>query len=132
MKAYEQLESFKASRMGTKRGWALANARMGFNIPVGRYASARADMEAQKKAHTLHKLDTLPQGVSVPIYCEPKIKKLCTVSRSFGYVFVITKRGRIYAEGKIQSKKWLEYMSENNKLYWGEFCDGVRIVREVK
>lgn len=132
MKVWEQIEPFCARKMGSKSGWALANVRQGFNIPTGRYQSCKADIEAQLKAKTAHSFRTLPQGVSVPVYAIARLKKICTVHRLNGYAFVITSKGKIYADGHLKSRKWLEYVASNNHLYWGEFCDGVRVVKEMR
>ena len=53
--AWQQELNFNINKMGTKKGWCLQNARLGFGIPKGTYASAKADMLAQKaKAHYIH------------------------------------------------------------------------------
>ena len=39
--------------MGTKKGYCLQNVRLGFGIPA-KYASAKVDMEANKKAGNDH------------------------------------------------------------------------------
>lgn len=125
---WEQIQPFKASRMGKRKGYALENCRLGFMIPTGRYYSALADMRDQKRLKTLHRLDTLPLGVAVPIYAEPKIGM---VSR-YGFVFIKTASGAIYADGKRQRETYISEMREYFKLYWGELCDGVRVVKEIK
>lgn len=132
MRIWEPIRAFDSQKMGDKRGWALANVRQGFNIPAGRYASCKTDLEAQLKAKTAHAFRTLPQGASVPIYAIAKIMKVRTVHRLYGYAFVITDKGEIYADGHRKSRKWLEDIARNNHLYWGEKCDGVRIVKEVR
>ena len=65
---YEQLVEASPARMGRQKGWCLQNTRLSFGFKVGKYASARADAQAQIKNGTMHPIDTLPTNVSVPVY----------------------------------------------------------------
>ena len=67
--SWKQVKSFNLSKMGTRKGWCLMNARLGFGIATGRFASAKADMESQRKNGTLHQGNP-PAGVSVPVYLD--------------------------------------------------------------
>lgn len=115
--AWRQVKSFNLSKMGTKKGWCLQNVRLGFGIMQGKYPSAKADMEAQKKGGTLHPIDTLPKNVAVPVYLD-------TSSR---YEHVIASdKGVFYSDGKR-----LTSLNGFKCFGWGELCDGVRVVEYV-
>lgn len=123
---YTNALKFSAKSMGKMRGFALKNVREGFGIPYGTFATVKDDIKWQRQEKTLHKLDTLPIGATVPIYCQPKLH---STSR-YGFVFVFTANGKIYADGKRikDTKDYIERMKLSFKLYWGEYCDGRRVV----
>lgn len=115
--SYEQTLNFNPSKMGTRKGWCLMNCRLGFGIQRGCFPSAKADMESQKKNKTLHDIKTLPTNCAVPVYCD-------TVSQ-YEHV-VVCDHGTWYEDGKKIKKP-------NYKFFgWGELCDGVRVIKEVK
>lgn len=126
MNNYIQVKEFNAKKMGHQKGYSLKNMREGFGIPWGRFPAVVHDIKWQKEAKALHDLSTLPLDVDVPIYCKPKLRSL----NRLGFCFVMTKDGRIYADGKLikNTKAYIEKMKLGFKLYWGEFCDGVRVV----
>jgi len=114
---WEQVKKFDIKKMGTKKGYCLQNVRLGFGIP-SKYASAKIDMEANKKAGTLHNMDTIPSNVSVPVYMDTTSK--------YEHVIVCDK-GTYYSDGKkLTSIKGLNFFG------WGESINGVRVVKEVK
>lgn len=115
MTYYEQTVNVDIKKMGTKKGWCLQNTRLVFGIPVGKYASAKADMEAQKKNGTLHPICDIPDNVVVPVYIDTPSK----------YEHVgVSYYGTLYEDGtRISWNKYKEYFG------WGEFCDGVRVVK---
>lgn len=114
---WQQVKKFDIKKMGTKKGYCLQNVRLGFGIPA-KYASAKIDMEANKKAGTLHNIDTIPKNVSVPVYMDTTSK--------FEHI-IVCDRGTYYSDGKrLTSIKGLKFFG------WGELCDGVRVVKEVK
>ena len=101
--------------MGTKKGYCLQNDRLAFGITKGTFASAKADMESQKKNGTLH-YDNPPSNVAVPVYVD---------STSIYEHVVICDHGTYYSDGKKVSKP--------AKIFgWGELCDGVRVVKWVE
>lgn len=115
--AWRQVKSFNLSKMGTKKGWCLQNVRLGFGINVGKYPSAKADMEAQKKGGTLHPISTLPTNVAVPVYIDS--------SSQYEHV-IVSDKGVYYSDGKrLSSLNGLKCFG------WGELCDGVRVVEYV-
>ena len=101
--------------MGTRKGYCLQNDRLAFGITKGTFASAKADMESQKKNGTLH-YDNPPSNVAVPVYVD---------STSIYEHVVICDHGTYYSDGKKVSKP--------AKIFgWGELCDGVRVVKWVE
>ena len=101
--------------MGTKKGYCLQNDRLAFGITKGTFASAKADMESQKKNGTLH-YDNPPANVAVPVYVD---------TTSIYEHVVICDHGTYYSDGKKVSKP--------AKIFgWGELCDGVRVVKWVE
>lgn len=112
--AYKQTRNFTLSRMGRQTGWCLQNCRLAFGINRGHYASAKADMEAQRAAGTLH-TGTPPNNVAVPVYCD---------TTSIYEHVVIWDRGTVYSDGVRVPNGLAAY-----KVFgWGELCDGERVV----
>ena len=70
MNYYEQLVHATIKAMGTKKGWCLQNCRLAYGFKVGKYASAKADMEWQRVNGVLHDISTLPNNVIVPVYLD--------------------------------------------------------------
>ena len=115
--SYEQIREFYPSEMGTKKGWCLANVDKGFRIYSGKFASAKLDMESQKKNGTLHPISTMPENCAVPVYID--------TASQYEHVEVYDK-GKWYSDGKKVSAP------DYKKCFgWGELCDGVRIVKLV-
>ena len=113
---WEQVKSFSPSKMGTKKGMCLQNVRLGFGIPA-KYASAKEDMQANKRAGTLHPISSLPTNVAVPVYID---------STSQYEHIIVSDKGTYYSDGvKISKDKYKNYFG------WGELCDGVRVVKYV-
>ena len=112
--SWQQVKPFNPAKMGTKSGWCLQNARLGFGINKGTFPSAKADMESQKKNGTLHAGDP-PANVAVPVYVDtPSVNE---------HVEVYDK-GVYYSDGKKIGKP-------SKTFGWGELCDGVRVVKWV-
>jgi len=113
---WEQVKSFSIKKMGTKKGYCLQNVRLGFGIP-SKYASAKVDMQANKKTGTLHPMSTIPTNCSVPVYVDTKSK----------YEHIIAyDKGIYYSDGRrLKSIKGLNFFG------WGESCNGVRVVKQV-
>lgn len=114
---FEQYRNFNPKKMGTKKGWCLANADAGFGIKTAKYASAKADMLAQKKNGTLHPYSTLPKNVAVPVYID--------TTSQYEHIEVCDK-GVWYSDGKKVSAP-----KASTVFGWGELCDGVRVVKAV-
>ena len=117
MTKFEQYRNFNIKSMGKLKGYCLQNCRKGFGINTGKYASAKADMLAQKKNGTLHPFDTLPKNVAVPVYIN--------TSSKYEHVEVCDK-GVWYSDGKKVSAP-----KASTVFGWGELCDGVRVVKAV-
>lgn len=114
---WKQIKAFNIKKMGTKKGYCLQNVRLGFGIPA-KNASAKVDMEANKKAETLHDIKTIPTNVSVPVYVDTTSK--------YEHIIVCDK-GTYYSDGKrLKSTKGLKFFG------WGETCNGVRVVEKIK
>lgn len=116
---YRQVKKFDPAKMGKRKGWCLANVAKGYEGCYGNpnaKESAKADMESQKAAGTLHDISTLPTNVSVPIYVDSTSK--------YEHVIVHTLEGKYYEDGK-------ECAAPKNTFGWGEYCNGVRVVEFV-
>lgn len=116
---YRQVKKFDPAKMGKRKGWCLANVAKGYEGCYGNpnaKESAKADMESQKAAGTLHDISTLPNNVSVPIYVDSTSK--------YEHVIVHTSDGKYYEDGK-------ECAAPKNTFGWGEYCNGVRVVEFV-
>lgn len=114
--AWEQVKPFSVAKMGTRKGYCLQNTRLGFGIMQGKYPSAKADMEANKAAGTLHPMPA-PANVAVPVYVDTTSK--------YEHVMV-DDHGTYYSDGKrLTSANGLKFFG------WGETCDGVRVVKFV-
>ena len=114
---FEQVKQANAKKMGKRKGFCLQNTRVAFGIPVGKFPSAKADMESQRKNGTLHDISTLPENVCVPVYVD-------TVS-PYEHV-LLSAYGTFYEDGvKISRYKYSTFFG------WGEYCDGVRVVKKT-
>lgn len=114
---YEQVKSANVKSMGKQKGWCLQNVRLAFGIPVGKFASAKADMESQRKNGTLHPIGTLPDNVSVPVYIDTPSK--------YEHV-ILSVNGVFYEDGKM-----ISFNKYHTFFGWGECCDGVRVVKQT-
>ena len=114
---YEQVIAADPKKMGKVKGWCLQNTRLAFGIKVGHYASAKADMLAQKKAGTLHPLSDLPKDLSVPVYIDT------TSSNEHVELYY---KGTWYSDGKK-----VKAPNAASVFGWGECCDGVRVVQKA-
>lgn len=115
---YEQTVEGNPARMGKQKGWCLQNTRLAFGFKVGKYASARADAQAQIKNGTIHSIDTLPTNVSVPVYIKISGSKYDHV--------ILSHFGVFYSDGKKIDRNYYK-----NYYGWGEFCDGQRVVKQT-
>ena len=113
---YEQLVEASPARMGKQKGWCEQNTRLSFGFKVGKFASARADAQAQIKNGTMHSIDSLPTNVSVPVYIKIPGSKYDHV--------ILSHFGTFYSDGKKISRNFYK-----NYYGWGELCDGQRVVK---
>ena len=114
MTYYEQLVHATVQAMGKQKGWCLQNCRLAYGFKVGKYASAKADMEWQRANGVLHDISTLPNNVIVPVYVDTNSK--------YEHV-ILSFYGVFYEDGKkINRDKYTKFFG------WGEYCNGVRIV----
>lgn len=111
--AYEQIKTFYPKEMGKQKGWCLKNCRLGYRIYSGKYASAKAAMNAGKRNGTYH-AGNPPTNIQVPVY---------TTSTSPNGHVVVSDRGVYYTDGKKYSPK------KGDILGWDEMMDGVRVVK---
>lgn len=119
---WTQVRSFNPANMGTAPGWCLMNCRLGFGITSGTYANARADMTAQRNNGTLHGAGQNPPSyLQVPVYVDTGIPE--------GHV-VVWDKGTVYSDGYVV-QGGLSYYGMSSVWGWGEFCDGVRVVRST-
>lgn len=113
---WNQVKAFNPSKMGTTPGMCLANTRKGYGIGP-KYASAKDDMLANKKAGKLHTgLNTIPSGRQVPLYWDTKSQ--------YEHINVSCGDGKnMWNDGK-KVALW-----RNTPFFgWGETCNGVTIV----
>lgn len=115
--AYEQIKTFNPKNMGTQKGWCLANVAKGFGIypSPNPSPSAKADMEINKKKGTLHPVNSLPDGVAVPVYLD--------TSSIYEHVVVYDK-GVWWSDGKRINRP-----ASSACFGWGEWCNGYQIVK---
>ena len=112
---WNQAKAFNAGKMGKRPGYCLYNVRVGYGI-AGKYADAKSDMLANKKAGKLHGgLNTIPAGRQVPLYWD---------SSKYGHITVSCGDGKnMWSDGK-KMVLWKTVPFQG----WGETCEGVTIV----
>lgn len=111
-----QTKNFNVNKMGRKKGMCLQNCRLGFGITSGKFPSAKADMESQRRNGTLHSINSLPKNLAVPVYVDSNSK--------YEHIVVYNK-GTWYSDGK----KISGWKATGHACFgWGELCDGVRVV----
>lgn len=114
--SWQQVRNFNVNKMGKRRGMCLQNCRLGFGINSGKFASAKADMESQRRNGTLHSIGSLPSNVAVPVYVDSPSR--------YEHVVVYNK-GTWYSDGR----KISGWQATGSACFgWGEFCDGQRVV----
>lgn len=114
---WKQVRAFNLSKMGHEAGMCLKNVRLAYGIPA-KYASAKDDMLANKKAGTLHDISSVPKDCAVPVYAD--------TSSPYEHVMVCD-HGTYYSDGKrLSSTRGMKFFG------WGETCDGVRVVEYAK
>lgn len=111
----EQLRNCNIKKMGTAKGWCLANCNKAYDIHSGHYASAKSAMEAAKKNGTFH-AGRPPKNVAVPVYMKTTSK--------YGHV-VISYYGTFYTDGRKYNP------SDSDIIGWDELMDTVRVVKSV-
>ena len=116
---FEQLKNFYPKDMGTQKGWCLANVAKGFHIypSPNPSASAKNDMEINRKKGTLHSMSDIPSNCAVPVYID--------TASPYEHVEVYDK-GVWYSDGKKVSAP-----NYSNVYGWGEWCNGYQIVKKT-
>lgn len=115
--SWTQVKKFNIKKMGTVVGMCLKNVRLGFGIP-SKYPDAKAAMEANKRAGTLHPISTIPKNCQVPVFTD--------TSSVYEHIEAYDK-GVYYSDGrKVSNPKAQKYFG------WGETLNGVRVVKKVK
>lgn len=114
---WKQVRTFAPSKMGTREGWCLYNCRIAFTPEVPpKYADAKAAMQANKDAGTLHPIETHPTNCAVPVFAD-------TPSQ---YEHVMIYDGEtLYSDGKVVNPNSFTWFG------WGETLNDVRIVEYV-
>ena len=113
---WKQVVNFNINKMGHKKGYCLQNVRLGFGLP-SKYISAKDDMEANKRAGTLHAMNTIPNNVAVPVYVD--------TANKYEHI-IVCDRGTYYSDGsRLSSIKGLKFFG------WGELCEGIRVVEFI-
>lgn len=115
---YVQVRQFNPAKMGTRPNYCLQNCRIAFEPEIPpKYEDARQAMEANKKAGTLHSMDTLPMNCAVPVFVD-------TPSR-YEHV-IISDKGTFYSDGKVVGRNaFASYFG------WGETLNDCRVVDPV-
>lgn len=119
MADYTQLKKFNFKKMGDKAGYCLYNVRKGYGLG-GKFASAKVDMEYNKKKKALHTgIKTIPKGVQVPLYWD--------VKSPYEHINVSAGDGKyMYNDGKkIRIWKTVKFFG------WGEYCEAVQVVKKT-
>ena len=114
--SYTQVRAFNPSKMGKQSGWCLQNARLGFGITRGKFASAKADCDSQRAKGTLHPLSTLPTNCAVPVYVD--------TTSPYEHVEVCVNGKTWYSDGRV-----VKAPASATVFGWGELCDGERVVK---
>lgn len=113
---YRQVKNFDINKMGKTVGYCLRNVREGYGI-APKHADAKADMEANKAAGTLHDISTLPTDVAVPVYLD--------TSSPYEHI-IVSDHGTLYSDGKR-----LTSLNGFKVFGWGERVNGVPVVEAV-
>lgn len=118
-----QLVKCDIKKMGTRKGWCLANVRLAFEGQPMKWGSAKEAMLENKNAGTLHDISTLPTNVSVPVFVDSPSKY---DPNNYEHI-EISDKGTFYSDGKYLTQPM------NQKFFgWGEILNGVRIVKWVE
>lgn len=112
---WKQVRGFDPGKMGTEPGMCLRNCRIGYDPEIpSKYYDAKAAMEANKRAGTLHDMSSRPTNCAVPVFAD--------TSSPNEHVMVYY-YNTLYSDGKIVS-------NPNAFRYfgWGETLNDVRVV----
>ena len=113
MTVYRQIVQFNPKKMGKEKGMCEKNVRLGYGLPA-RCASAKEDMEYNKKKGALHPISSLPSTVAVPLF----------VDTSSPYEHIeVSDHGTVYSDGKILKNPF------SQKFFgWGEYVAKAKVV----
>lgn len=117
--AWKQVRGFDPGKMGTESGMCLKNCRIGYDPTIpAKYVDAKAAMEANRNAGTLHDMSSRPTNCAVPVFAD--------TSSPNEHVMVYY-YNTLYSDGQIVS-------NPNSFKYfgWGETLNDVRVVKWVE
>lgn len=116
---YKQIKSFDPAKMGTRKGWCLANVAKGFGVygVPGALPSAKADMEFNRNRGTLHPMSEYPSNCAVPVYLD--------TASPYEHV-IVDDHGTLWSDGKRLSS-----LDGFVVFGWGEYCNSVRVVEKT-
>lgn len=112
--AWTQVVSFNLKKMGTEKDMCEKNVRKGYGLPA-KCASAKDDMNYNKKQGALHPMSSIPKNVVVPVF----------VDSSSPYEHIeVCYYGTYYSDRK-------RVINPNKQKFfgWGEFCAKARVVK---
>lgn len=112
--AWTQVVSFNLKKMGTQAGMCEKNVRLGYGLPA-KCASAKDDMNYNKKMGALHPMSSIPKNVVVPVFVDSSSK--------YEHIEVCY-YGTYYSDGKRVLNP-----SRQKFFGWGEFCAKARVVK---
>lgn len=113
---WKQKIPFNLSKMGHKTGMCLQNVRLGYGLPP-KFKDAKEDYEFNKKHNAIHDILTVPLNCTVPVYADTK---------NVHEHILVSINGTFYSDGVIINKNSFKYYG------WGEYCEGSKVVEEVK
>lgn len=117
MTQYRQLIQFDVNKMGSQKNMCEKNVRLGYGLPA-KCASAKEDMEYNKKKGWLHPISTLPKDVAVPLF----------VDTSSPYEHIeVSDHGTVYSD-----KKKVVNPFAQKFFGWGESVAKARVVEPCK
>ena len=117
---YIQVRPFNPNKCDHKKDYQLANVALGYGITDRKYISCKHDAETQKKWHTIHRMDSLPLNVAVPIFI---------MNDSPYWYVVVCCNGIIY--DPLGKYNYL-YELKNVQCGWAEYIDGTKVIKKEK
>lgn len=113
---WKQKINFNLAKMGHKSGYCLQNVRLGYGLEP-RFKDAKEDYEFNKRHNAIHNILTVPLNCAVPVYADTK---------NVHEHILVSINGNFYSDGVLINKDSFKYFG------WGEYCEGIKVVEEVK